>query len=321
MQSPVWVNYDPSYETTSIPSDWEYYSDDYWDAESTKKRKRKSNATEITAAGGGSIGHGTERKRIKLVRTVVPGISLGEPAVAAPTVIWKSKNDVLQPSEGPIVSEGQGERVSLLKDWRVRFKVPFKQKSPVSRPFEMQGVGSQKAIAVVVTNQSATRIFGDALPPTAHSKSQGLPSRSKEARSKTAGTSRAKNQMTRNKPFQDVTYKEKFQTRPVDGVASAKSRKRKAPDPSGTPLTVTRAAMFKKRKATSIGGNIGMTESQRPIESQRRARKKTALGSDERILEVSDVANGEAAPSGRKRKAESEHELLVDAVIGAQHFD
>lgn len=39
MQSPVWINHDPSYETISTISDWDYYSDDYWDEASTKKRK------------------------------------------------------------------------------------------------------------------------------------------------------------------------------------------------------------------------------------------------------------------------------------------
>ena len=125
MQSPVWLSYDPSYETASVPSDWEFYSDDYWDEESTTKRKRKGDAKEKTIARGDSTGNSAERKRRKLKRTEdVPEMSLDESVVAAPTVVWKSKSDVLQPFEGPIVSEGQGERISLLKGLEGTIQAP-----------------------------------------------------------------------------------------------------------------------------------------------------------------------------------------------------
>ena len=315
MQSPVWLSYDPSYETASIPSDWEYYSDDYWDEESTTKRKRKGGAIEETAAGGDSIERRAERKRKKLKRTEdVPEVS-GESTVVAPTVVWKSKNDVLQPFEGPVVSEGQGERVSLLKDWRERFKVPSKQKPSISRPIEVQQKDSQKAIAVVVSSQPAERIHGDTLPPMKLSNSHGLPSRFKAFRSNTNWTSSATNRTTRATKPQDIPPQEIVQGQPSYG-ASSKSRKGKLPNPSGTPPVVDRAlpATYKKRKVASIGGNIEVTASQKLGDSHRPARRTTALSTGKGGSEVSsDLPAEEAAPSSRKRKAESENELVLQS--------
>lgn len=315
MQSPVWLSYDPSYETASIPSDWEYYSDDYWDEESTTKRRKKGDAMEETAAGGDSIEHRAERKRKKLKRTEVVSEVSGESAVTAPTVVWKSKNDVLQPFEGPVVSEGQGERVSLFKDWRERFKVPPKQKPPISRPTQVQQKDSQNAIAVVVSSQPAERIHGDTLPPMTLSNSRELPSRSKAFRSNTYWRSSATNRTTRARTFQDISRQENIQGQPLYG-ASSKSRRGKVPNPSSTPPIVDGAspATFKKRKVASIGGNIEVTELQKIGESQRPARRTTALSTGKGGSEVlSDLAAEEAAPSSRKRKAESENELVLQS--------
>lgn len=319
MQSPVWLNYDPSDETASIPSDWEYYSDDYWDEESTKKRKRKGDAMEETAVEGNPIEHGSERKRRKLQRTEnVPGIILGESAVAAPTVIWKSKNDVLQPFEGPIVSEGQGERVSLLKDWRERFKVPSKQKHPAPRPIELQQNGSQKAFAVVVSSQSVMHNYQDTLPPRTLFNSDGLPSRSKVSRSNTDGTSSATNCMTPATTLQEIPPHENVQMQPVNGASpasSSKSRKRKMAD-SSIIVDQSSSATSKTRKVASVGGNIEKAKWRNLGQSQRRTRMTTALGAGKGGLEVSDRANGEAGPSSRKRKADSEKGLPLQASKG-----
>lgn len=308
MQSPVWLNDDPSYETASLPSDWEYYSDDYWDEESAKKRKRKGDALEELAVEGNPIEHGLKRKRRKLKRTgKVPEISLGESAVAAPTVVWKSKSDVLQPSDGPVVSEGQGERVSLLKDWRERFKVSSKQKHPLSRPSEMQQNGSQKALAVVIDQ--------DALPPRTLSNSHELPSRSKLSRSNTKGTSLATGPMTEATTLQEVLPQEYVQMQRVNGssrASSSRSRKRKIADSSPT-VDHASTATSKMRKIASIGGNIEQTEWQKLGQSQRPTRTTTALAAAKGGLEVSDGAGGEAGPSSRKRKAESENGLPVES--------
>lgn len=60
-----------------------------------------------------------------------------------------------------------------------------------------------------------------------------------------------------------------------------------------------------------ICGTFETTESQKPGERQRPARRITALGSGKSGLEASDLGNGEAASSRQKRKAESENALSV----------
>lgn len=243
----------------------------------------------------------------------MPGLSLGEPAVAYPTVLWKSKNEILQHFEGAIVCQGQGERVSLLKDWRERFKIPSKRKHPLSKPIEMQRLGCQKAVAVVVSGRSAKRIHGEISPPTTLSNSLGLPSRSNYSRSISNGTSSATNRMARAISFQDVPLQEHVHTFSVNGASSVKSRKRKVPDSSDTSRTVDRASLAENnpRKVASNVGNMKRSRLQNPGESQRSARRTAALGTGKGGLEVSEVVNGEAAPSGRKRKAESESILSV----------
>ena len=317
MQSPVYLNDDPSYETASLPSDWEYYSDDYWDEESAKKRKRKGDALEEIAVEGNPIEHGLKRKRRKLEGTgKVPEISLGESAVAAPTVVWKSKSDVLQPSDGPVVSEGQGERVSLLKDWRERFKVFSNQKHPLSRPSEMQQNGSQKALAVVISSQSVERIDQDALPLRTLSNSHELPSRSKLSRSNTKRTSLATSCMTEATTLQEVLPQEYVQMQRVNEASrasSSRSRKRKIADSSPTVDHASTAAS-KTRKIASIGGNVEQTEWQNLGQNKRPTRTTTALAAAKGGLEVSDGAGG--GPSSRKRKAESEKGLPVESSKG-----
>ena len=298
-----------------MPSDWEFYSDDYWDDESTKKRKRKGDAIEETAVEGDPIEHGSARKRRKVKRTgTVPGISRGESA----TVVWKSKSDVLQPSDGPVVSEGQGERVSLLKDWREQFKIPSEQKHPLSKPVEVQRKGSQKAIAVVISNQSVERIYQDTLSPRTLSKSHELPSRSKASRSDTNGTSLATNCMFEATTLQETLPQEYAQMQPVDeasAASSSKSRKRKIADSSPN-VDPASTATTKTRKIAGIGGNIQRTEWQKLGQSQRPTRMITALGAGKGGLEGSDGASGEVGPSTRKRKAESEKGLPVESLKG-----
>lgn len=319
MQSPVWLNDDPSYETASVPSDWEYYSDDYWDEELAKKRKRKGDALEEIAVEGNPIEHGLKRKRRKLKRTgSVPEISLGESVVAAPTVVWKKKSDVSQSSDGPVVSEGQGERVSLLKDWRERFKVSSRQKHPLSRPSEMQRSGSQKALAVVINSQSVERIDQDALPPRTLSNSHELPSRSKLSRSNTKGTSLATSCMTGATTLQEVLPLEYVEMQPVNGAtraSSSRSRKRKIADSSPT-VDHASTATSKTRKIASIGGNIEQSEWQKLGQRQRPTRTTTALAAAKRDLEVSEGAGREAGPSSRKRKAESDNGMPGESSKG-----
>jgi len=115
VQSPVFVNYDPSWETASYASDWEeYYSDEYWDQGKPKKREPKRDS--ITGAESTIGTENLKTKRRKGKSNGIPSLSLGEPSLAGSTVVWKPKKETLESCDGTIVNDGHGESVSLLPD-------------------------------------------------------------------------------------------------------------------------------------------------------------------------------------------------------------
>ena len=173
--SPPFIEHDLDYDQSPNLSDWEYDHDDYWDQDTPRKRKRNS-AREDT----NKINDGPKTKRRRLdCKKDIPGLSLEGPNTAAPTVIWKSKRDLLSPPEGPIVTAGQGEKVALLKDWRERFKSqPNRAASrPESNPNKRRG--RQIATAVVIGDGSPGPYHSTTLPPTTLEKATGLPSRNR----------------------------------------------------------------------------------------------------------------------------------------------
>ncbi len=131
MHSPVWQEYDPSYDLTDVWSDWEYYSDDYYDEEPARKKQILASIGDGAAHAGGkrkaTSNNGGRWKRRRLEPTAdIPGMSLdeftgsnvGRTTLAAPIVLWRSKE---RPQEEPVFQQGNGEIVALLKDWREIF--------------------------------------------------------------------------------------------------------------------------------------------------------------------------------------------------------
>ena len=292
MHSPVWLNYDPSLETTSLPSDWEYYSDDYWDQDSPAKRKRKACDTRAPYGTGeaGEEGPGRKRGKPKLIGQV-PELSLG-----ASTVIWKSKSEALQTSGGPIVSEGQSEKVSLLKDWRERFKMPNMADSQSPKPRSMNGKGSQRALAVVIGRPSSENKLNNAKPPLSLAFSQGLPSRRKAPRSCKRDTSTRLNSSIPNSSLQDVCTPEYDVTQNANEPKSD-SHKRKAPDLLDPGIIKPRPNGLERRKRRAPG----KTKDQDPVEP---STESTAVAESENAQ-----ANGTVSTSQKRQAEESEDEL------------
>ena len=175
MPSPPYIDYDPDYDKSPNLSDWGFDHDDYWDQDKPSKRKR-NNAGEDTDR----INDGPKYKRRRLdCKKDTPGISLEGYNTAAPTVIWKSKRDLLSPPEGPIVTAGQGEKVALLKDWRERFTNQPNRAASRAEAKPVKSGGSQIATAVVIENDSPNTYNSTTLPPTTLEKAAGLPSRSR----------------------------------------------------------------------------------------------------------------------------------------------
>ncbi|KAL9020869.1 MAG: hypothetical protein Q9185_001940 [Variospora sp. 1 TL-2023] len=156
MHSPVLVNYDPALESAEVWTDWDDYSDDFFDSESPRPKQRKANAM-----GNAQAAAAKPKRRKRKSSGNLSDFSLGEPASSngerlhprpQPTVVWKSRGDS---PKLPIIRQGQEEQVSILKDWRSRIK-PSPQSSDTKSGTSN---GGQRAIAVVIQhtpNNNAT---------------------------------------------------------------------------------------------------------------------------------------------------------------------
>ena len=158
MHSPVWPDYDPSFEIADDFSDWDYYSDDYYDQEVPKL---KANGPNPDSSGTRATGvkrkgiepHPTKRKRRKVgEEEEIPDLSLGEPLDATfpgaasnkPVVIWKTKDRSIPL---PVIAAEHGEKVALLKDWRQRFQDMLKHKDDAGAGTGSRRRPSHKTIA------------------------------------------------------------------------------------------------------------------------------------------------------------------------------
>ncbi|KAL2001736.1 hypothetical protein VTN02DRAFT_1321 [Thermoascus thermophilus] len=132
INSPILID-DPSLDVEESFSDWDYYSDDYYDDDPSMIRRDAR--TRLPREKSSLTAHGTKtpaRKKRRLAPTAeIPELSLGAAAVGDlesmrldPTsfrsVVWR------RPSHESITPElhepGDGEKVALLKNWREIFK-------------------------------------------------------------------------------------------------------------------------------------------------------------------------------------------------------
>ncbi|MCJ1392554.1 hypothetical protein MMC18_005422 [Xylographa bjoerkii] len=146
IHSPVWVDYDPDKDVGETLSDWEYYSDDYFDhvAEvATREHSDEGKANQISQKkrkGSGLPHERAKRRRLDHARAI-PELSLGESldsnftgtSSSSAVVHWKKKNTFTVPPL-PLLADDGGEKVALLKDWRDRFKTRLRDDTGVSEP-------------------------------------------------------------------------------------------------------------------------------------------------------------------------------------------
>lgn len=190
MHSPVWQEH-PADDTAEYWSDWDYYSDDFYDQGASKMKRQKIAGESTTEAKGKhaeGLLVGNRGRRFESAEDI-PELSLGdsldsdmeESVAARPTVVWRSK-EAHDPVENPIVREGEGEQVSLLKDWRQSFAASSKlghntaaTKDPkVQRP-------TQRAVAVVIGPRPSDFANSSIDALKVSSKVKRMPSRSKTA--------------------------------------------------------------------------------------------------------------------------------------------
>ena len=118
VHSPVWQD-DPQYGLDYYNSDWEYYSDDYWDED---PQLLKANPQDGGPPRRAFVGNkkGTKRKLAELEE--IPPLDLGERSTLLKCVkgtVWAAST-----SEPPVYyREGDSEKIALLKDWKVNFRL------------------------------------------------------------------------------------------------------------------------------------------------------------------------------------------------------
>lgn len=118
VHSPIMVE-DPSLETVDTYSDWEYYSDDYYDDDPTITTKHETNGERRN-----------KRRKLSSIENV-PNLSLGSSIVDPSTSMANSFRGVLwrvpvkTDDQIELYEPGKGEQVALLSDWRKLFQTPL----------------------------------------------------------------------------------------------------------------------------------------------------------------------------------------------------
>lgn len=275
MHSPVWIDYDPSLEMTDALDELELYPSDFFDEDVPTRRKKGS----YEDGNGPKLGVSNKRRKLEAT-DAIPELSLGEPITAVGKVVWRSSEH--NPIVHPVINEGQGAKVAILKDWRDRFK----EAPPISF-VKMPRKASQTMIAVVIERRPSSEDDRARMPPPAGTKSQGLASKAKKPAPKalangTSGTasSRAKQRSRPSTTSNGVARAEQAQ-------AHASSKKPAPPRGRNTPISNGR-----KRKASELDP---------PDDSP--SEDELANGDGDASDEPDPPPKAKAPPTGRKRKA------------------
>ena len=217
MHSPVWQNYDPAYDTTESFTDWEYESDEYYDQEYSKYREASGDVPVEHSRNLKRKRIGAEpkrRQRRKLNATQdIPDLNLGESIGSdrnislspTPFVIWKKPDE---PPSLPVVVDGQGEMVALLKDWREKFKdIAADYHHAASNQAPIEDSPKQKGVAVIIERQPSESdgpTKSKAHPHTSPSRKMALPNRKVSTNGKSK-SSFLEASMNDNKKTEEVT--------------------------------------------------------------------------------------------------------------------
>ncbi|KZF23027.1 hypothetical protein L228DRAFT_268391 [Xylona heveae TC161] len=125
MHSPVWQE-DPRYETLDYFSDWDYYSDDFYDEDSSLRKPNVQLTTASNLAEGiqpltvFNSKKGTRQRintRHQNKRGTNPKISQKHQQWY-PKVVWKSRPVLHKP---PLIDPSDAETVALFENWRETF--------------------------------------------------------------------------------------------------------------------------------------------------------------------------------------------------------
>ena len=138
MHSPVLINFDPAFDMAEDYSDWYYYSDDFYDGEGLEKGPVAFSQSEATHRKTHKRRRETLTSARKKRKTSNEGYGIMPPSrtspdseysprgSSAPVVMWRERANLPQT---PIVTEEDGKKVALLRDWRERLNWPVERRS------------------------------------------------------------------------------------------------------------------------------------------------------------------------------------------------
>lgn len=293
MHSPVWIDYDPSLETTDTLDELELYPSDFFDEDIPERRKKRSHEDR----NGPKIGISSKRRKLEAT-DAIPGLSLGEPVTAVGKVVWRSAEH--NPIVHPVVDEGQGAKVALLKDWRDRFK-----ESPHVSFVKMPRKTSQTMLAVVIERRPSSEDDRERMPPPASTKNLGLATKGKKPEPKalingTSGTasSRAKQSSRPSKNINRVAQTE-------ESRAKAGRVRAEAGRPARIEAEQTRVHASSNKLALAHGGKAPT--------SNGRKRKARELDVPDHPTSEDELANGDGEASDEPDLSTLESDSLPKA--------
>ncbi|KAL8888695.1 MAG: hypothetical protein Q9215_003923 [Flavoplaca cf. flavocitrina] len=157
MQSPVFINQDLVFDIDGDWQDWQDWSetdDDFYDQATSNKKRRKLHHPNDRKVASSTTSKYPKAASIK----GLPQLSLDEPASACSDednsfrnrsiVRWKVRR---KSPESPLLEHGEQEKVSILKDWKKRFKLPPSREEKGNVP---SSNGAQRAVAVVIETRN-----------------------------------------------------------------------------------------------------------------------------------------------------------------------
>ncbi|QVM11408.1 hypothetical protein D8B26_006056 [Coccidioides posadasii str. Silveira] len=127
VHSPVYLTDQALYAALESESDWDYFTDEYYDDDPFLLKKQDQ--TPLNSDGGKYSGK--KRKRTSLKDNARPAKNSRRPYPDIDSfcgVIWRTPCHSLRREE--LYEAGKGETVSLLGNWRELFKYPDRNKSP-----------------------------------------------------------------------------------------------------------------------------------------------------------------------------------------------
>jgi hypothetical protein len=127
VHSPVY-EYVPGYELSEYHSDWEYYSDDYYDDDPSLLGKGNADGeptkTEKNAIRG-------KKRKLADRDADVPRLDLADSTGLTNCMrgtVWKEEATIVE-KDNIFRTQGENEKVALLRDWKERFGVVDRQQS------------------------------------------------------------------------------------------------------------------------------------------------------------------------------------------------